>query len=263
MAPENVEVGVGGVMAADLMKKLATAVFVTFALLLGATAWAGDARGPVVVELFTSQGCSSCVPADRLLGELAALDDIVALSFHVDYWDYIGWTDPFASAETTARQHAYARALGQRNVYTPEIVIGGVTHRVGSDTDAVRAAIREVRETAGAGAKVTIEMNGPDVLRVTVGASHYSGAADVLLVRYDARHETPVSRGENAGRTVINHNVVREFRKIGSWSGQETSFDIRWSEITDRGSDSCAVIVQASGTGAVLGAARFDMMAAR
>ncbi len=250
-------------MAADLMKKLATAVIATFSFLLGATAWAGDARGPVVVELFTSQGCSSCVPADRLMGELAALDDIVALSFHVDYWDYIGWTDPFASAETTARQHAYARALGQRNVYTPEIVIGGVTHRVGSDTAAVRAAIREVRETAGAGAKVTIEMNGPDVLRVTVGASHYSGAADVLLVRYDTRHETPVSRGENAGRTVVNYNVVREFHKIGSWSGQETSFEVRWSEITGPGSDSCAVIVQASGTGAVLGAARFDMMAER
>ena len=145
MAPENVEVGVGGVMAADLMKKLATAVFVTFALLLGATAWAGDARGPVVVELFTSQGCSSCVPADRLMGELAALDDIVSLSFHVYYLDYIGWTDPFASAETTARQHAYARALGQRNVYTPEIFIRGVTPRFGSDTDPVRAAIPSVR----------------------------------------------------------------------------------------------------------------------
>ncbi len=116
-----------------------------------------------------------------------------------------------------------------------------------------------MRETAGAGAKVTIEMNGPDVLRVTVGASHYFGAADVLLVRYDERHETPVSRGENAGRTVVNHNVVREFHKIGTWSGQEKSFDVRWSEITERGSDSCAVIVQATGTGPVLGAARFDM----
>ena len=250
-------------MAADLMKPLATAVLATFAFLLGAAAWAGDARGPVVVELFTSQGCSSCVPADRLMGELAARDDVVALSFHVDYWDYIGWTDPFASAETTARQHAYARALGQRNVYTPEIVVGGVTHRVGSDTKAVRAAIRKVRETPGVGAEVTIEMIGPDVLRVTVGASHYFGAADVVLVRYDERLETAVPRGENAGRTVVNHNVVREFRKIGSWSGQEKSFEVRWSETADRGGDHCAVIVQASGTGPVLGAARFDMPAER
>lgn len=229
-------------------------------VVLGSTAaWAGRLNDPVVVELFTSQGCSSCAPADRLMGELAQRDDVLALTFHVNYWDYIGWADPFASEETTQRQRDYARAFGQRNVYTPEIVIGGVTHRVGSDVSAVKGAIRDVGGAPTAGAKVELEMIGPEVLRVSLGASHYFGSADVLLVRFDERHETEVARGENAGRTIVNYNVVRDYRKIGTWSGQPRVFDLDWSDVTSQGRDRCAVIVQAAGMGPVLGAAEFDM----
>lgn len=225
----------------------------------GAVAQAQDGGTPVVVELFTSQGCSSCPPADRFLGELAQRDDVIALSFHVNYWDYIGWQDPFATDATTDRQYRYAERLGQRNVYTPQMVIAGRTHHVGSDVSKVTKAIDEI--TAAPSVAPALELSFPDdqTLRVSVGASHYFGEADVVLVRYDKQRQTDVARGENAGRSLTNFNIVRDVTRIGSWSGMDMDFDLEWAAVTGDGSDGCAVLVQETGNGPVLAAAELRM----
>jgi hypothetical protein len=209
----------------------------------------------IVVELFTSQGCSSCPPADRYMGELAQRDDIIALTFHVDYWDYIGWRDTFATAETTGRQHAYGKALGQRYVYTPEMVIDGRNHKVGSDRLAVKMALREVAGQHSLAIGVSRDSNGKVMVSLPAG----KGRADVLLVRYDRRHDVEVERGENAGKTLTYHNVVRDFRRIGRWDGRATSFSLDPADLRDGGRDGCAILVQADGTGPILGAVRIGL----
>jgi len=161
-------------------------LLVASAGLLAARSAAAEGGGPWAVELFTSQGCSSCPPADRLLGKLARRPDIVALSFHVDYWDYIGWKDRFASKATTERQRAYARTLKQRYVYTPD---GGL----------------EIRLAA---------------------AKLEAGAADVTVFAYDRQHSTPVGRGENEGRRLDNFNVVRRFEVVSRWNGAEAHWTV-------------------------------------
>lgn len=237
---------------------LSRAMAMAVAVIVGALVPAGDAaeppEPPVLVELFTSQGCSSCPPADALAGELRRRDDVVVLSYHVNYWDYIGWRDPFATEETTARQHLYARALQQRSVYTPQMVIGGVVHEVGSNEAAVKAAIERVAERDLPSPEIRTRLTDPDTLRVEIGGSHFWGEADVLLVTYDRERHTEVRRGENAGRALTNYNVVKEIHKIGSWTGQPTSFDVAWTGSSDLRNDGCAIIVQDSEAGPVLAA---------
>jgi hypothetical protein len=209
---------------------------------------------PVVVELFTSQGCSSCPPADALLGELARRKDVVALAFHVDYWDYIGWRDPFASPAATERQRDYARALGLRMVYTPQIVVGGRGDAVGSDREAVQtliaAASREQQVEIGfsrdAEGHLFVEL--PD-------DRGFDGGATVWLAVFDRERETPVARGENAGATLDSYNVVREWRRLGDWSGAAQRLPMPMAPDTAAKHDGCAVIVQRGEAGAVLGAA--------
>ena len=205
---------------------------------------------PVVVELFTSQGCSSCPPADALLGELAQRPGVLALSFHVDYWNYIGWEDPFSSAEATERQRAYSRALRRKMVYTPQMVVAGRKEVSGADRAAVEAAIQSA---AGAATIVPRFLrDDAGAMRVALPAAAASTAATVWLAFLDARHTTPVHRGENAGATLTNHNVVREWRRIGEWRGQALELPL---DPMPEGRDACAVIVQESGNGAILGAA--------
>ncbi len=223
------------------------------AAMLGAAllrpASAEDSSQAVVVELFTSQGCSSCPPADAFLGELAARPDLVALSLHVDYWDYIGWKDPFASPETTLRQRAYARTVGRRMVYTPQMVIDGEHDAVGSDRSAVLRLIDAARRdkipvtltrTAGGGWEVML----PD------SAMALPEPATVWLAFFDKEQVTPVKRGENAGATISNFNVVRQLRALGTWDGRAARF-----ALDSAGSAGCAIIVQEGQTGRVLGAA--------
>jgi hypothetical protein len=209
-----------------------------------------------VVELFTSQGCSSCPAADRFLGELAKRDDLVALSLHVDYWDYIGWKDPFASADITRRQRDYAKMLGLRYVYTPQMVIQGADHATGSDRSSVLQKIAEAR------ALPRVPVNARFVgekLEVTVGDRARAERATVWLAMYDRQHETPVRRGENGGRTLKNYNVVRSMTRIGTWSGQPLVIPATVGESGGRHPDGCAVILQSIKTGRILGAARIDM----
>jgi hypothetical protein len=209
-------------------------------------------KAPVVVELFTSEGCSSCPPADALLGELAQRPDVVPLSFHVDYWDYIGWKDPYASPASTQRQHDYAAALGLHMVYTPQMVVDGRTDVVGSERGDVEAAIGKA---AGPKLAISIEKDASGGYRVVIppAAPPASGPATVWLALFDSARETSVKQGENGGRTLKEFNIVREWRQIGSWDGSALSLPLAMTGEPDQ--DGCAVIVQAGPVGPILGAA--------
>ncbi|MEX2617477.1 MAG: DUF1223 domain-containing protein [Alphaproteobacteria bacterium] len=213
---------------------------------------AGEAKSPVVVELFTSQGCSSCPPAEAYLRELADRPDIIALELHVDYWDYIGWKDPFAAHAFVERQRNYSGNLGERYVYTPQMVIGGRTHAVGSDRSQVEAAIRSVRDQMSPGPSLVLSRDG-DKIQVQIGAIDSGDTFDVYFVTYDAKHVTKIQRGENRGMTLINRNIVRTFEHIGNWVGKP--LDLTVSLAGKKGDGGCAVLVQEQDAGPILTAA--------
>jgi hypothetical protein len=209
---------------------------------------------PAVAELFTSQGCASCPPADAYLAELAAREDVIALAFHVDYWNYIGWTDPFAAPWATARQRSYERSLNQRYVYTPELVIGGRAQVVGSNRDAVEKLLAAPRPPAAAAIALSRTPDG--ALDVRVGAAiagKPAANATVWLARFDGEQVTRVARGENGGRTLRDVNIVRRFERIGAWSGEQ--LDLRVPAAADDGEGGCAVLVQEAGAGPNVAAA--------
>lgn len=208
----------------------------------------------VVVELFTSQGCSSCPPADAFFGELAARADVLALGLHVDYWDYIGWKDVFGDRAYSERQRDYARFAGRRSVYTPQMIINGEDHIVGNHPQDVQDLVRKHQ---GQGDDVSVQATrrgGKAALTVSAKAGTTPREADVLLVRYMPRGVTEISRGENAGREIEYANIVTDIRPLGRW-------DMRAPltlNVPLRGKDKAAIIVQAKGPGAVLGAARIN-----
>ena len=227
------------------------------AVLVSGPALAGSNK--VVVELYTSQGCSSCPPADALLGELAARDDVIALSFHVDYWNYLGWKDPFSSAAYTDRQRNYRAAFGLRYVYTPQIISGGTQQSVGSHRGKVLRGIEKARTAQ----QVKVDIGHPDkkTALVTIGAGKASaGKATVWLFAYDKSHTTEIQRGENGGVKLTNTNVVRAIRPIGKWNGKKTEISVPITMLGIDNQDGCAIVVQDSRTGAILGAADFPLM---
>jgi len=212
---------------------------------------------PVVVELFTSQGCSSCPPADELLGELAQQPGVIALAMHIDYWDYIGWKDPFANPELTARQRAYVRSLGLRYVYTPQMVIDGGTDVVGLHRNSVLGAIEEAAKERKA---LNVSFSREDGGKVIIPAGHAPDeGATIWLAVFDSRHETEVRRGENAGRKLLDYNVVRKMTPLGTWSGAAMEIPFDMAAAAAGGQDGCAVIVQQGKTGMVLGAAQMPL----
>ena len=185
----------------------------------------GRARRLVVAELFTSQGCSSCPPADAVLRDLvASRPDVLALGFHVTYWDRLGWRDPFALEAATLRQRGYAALSGIGGVYTPQMVVDGRYDVVGSDRPGVLAALARA---AGAGdSGITLDLSRRDGgLAVIVGAAAGVARGQVLLVGYDNQHGTQVARGENAGRRLVNANVVRAMVPLGAWQGSEVRLE--------------------------------------
>jgi hypothetical protein len=226
--------------------------------LLASTAEAGDnVRHGTVVELFTSQGCSSCPPADVYLGELAKRDDLVALTFNVDYWDYLGWKDTLADPAYTQRQRAYAAAMRDRGVYTPEMVIGGRTHAVGSNRAAVMAEVEKVRRQDTQRLHIGLSKeNGHVVVRLPEGPAPKE--ATIWLARYDHVQEVPVRKGENGGRTLKYYNVVRELTNLGLWRGEAKEIAYMADELAKGGRTGCAVIVQQGSHGPILGAAAID-----
>jgi hypothetical protein len=221
-------------------------------------AWAQSGGSPVVVELYTSEGCSSCPPADALLFDLREEDDVIALAFHVDYWDYLGWQDRFAKPDFTNRQRAYARSLGSPMVYTPQLVVNGADHVVGSARGQVFAAIDSARAHPGINLDIGLAMGDHHSLVVSIPAAAYNGEATIWFVRYALNEETPVSAGENAGRILRHANVVEELTAIGMWKGEAMDITLPWEAI--EGSHEtyedfgCAIIVQPEGLGPILGA---------
>lgn len=216
--------------------------------------------GPIVLELFTSQGCSSCPPADKLLGELAEEPDVLALAYHVDYWNYIGWVDPFSSKAMSDRQRRYGQALGLSSIYTPQLVIDGEVDVVGSRRPQVLSALEARRRARpGPGVRVTLERDGGDFILTldAVGEGEMSGA-ELLLVGSDDRHVTDVPRGENRGRTLEDFAVVRFFTRLGIWDGKTARYRIPADAATVN-SDRLSVLVQAPGHGRIFGAGRLAL----
>ncbi|QGZ59450.1 DUF1223 domain-containing protein [Paraburkholderia acidiphila] len=202
---------------------------------------------PVVVELFTSEGCSSCPPADAFLSELSRdRPDLLPLAFHVTYWNSLGWQDPYSLEAATQRQAAYGVRFGD-SPYTPEMVIDGRKGLVGSNRRAAEAAFAIARKSDEAEVTVSGVRHG-STISVTVGRG--TGHAQVVLVGYDAEHETNVARGENTGRTLRESNIVRSIQTVGEWTG--TSLKL---ESTTPAGEQAAILIQ-SADGAIIGAAR-------
>ncbi len=220
-------------------------------LIAGEAARAGG--NDVLVELFTSQGCNSCPPADAALGEYAALEGVVALSLHVDYWDYLGWRDTFADSAHTKRQYAYRAAFGERAVYTPQIVVDGRTGVVGSKKAQVAALIADAQHTSpGAGIRLDATDDGL-VAMLSPGA--VEGPFTVWCAVYDRSRTVEIGRGENRGKTLTYSNVVRELRRLAEWTAQAPQ---RVKVLRPASGQGVAVWVQRGEGGPVLGAAKYE-----
>ncbi|MBU6463497.1 MAG: DUF1223 domain-containing protein [Bradyrhizobium sp.] len=200
-----------------------------------------------VVELFTSQGCSSCPPADKLLGELSKDPSIVALSMPIDYWDYLGWKDTLADSRFSARQRAYSHVRGDRDVYTPQAVINGSMHVIGSDRSSIENAIDETGKTSGVmSVPVSMSVTGRQI-NVSVAASRNGPAAmhgEVWICSVSKAVPISIGRGENRGREVTYYNVVRNLLKVGDWNGTPYSWTVPLENISRDGVDAAAVYVQ-------------------
>jgi hypothetical protein len=224
----------------------------------GSAAAAGPAEParPVVVELYTSQGCSSCPPADALLGQLSARKDVLAVSLPVTYWDMLGWRDTLASDANTRRQKAYAKQLGRGGVYTPQMIIDGTSDVVGSREQKVDAAIA-ARMTDMETVPVDLEANRQQV-RIAVGQSAEAGYdATIWLFGILPQATVRIGDGENGGRTLTYRNVVREIRAVGTWKGQPVTVTLPRAEAGPP-HEGIAVVVQQGGYGRVVGAALLD-----
>ena len=215
--------------------------------LFPATASAGER--PVVIELFTSQGCSSCPPANAFLNEMSKRRaDVLPLAFHVTYWDRLGWKDPFSLEAATVRQDRYGHRFGDGS-YTPEMVVNGSVGLVGSHRDEVNAAIEQAKRDQNSSADVSVDKVGENVA-IRIGSGNGNGK--VLLIGFDREHTTKIGRGENGGRTLAESNVVRSIRPVGEWSGKPLQIDERFPEGQD-----AAVVIESS-DGRIVGAARLS-----
>lgn len=239
------------------LKSLIAATLLLTSPLSAQAAEPGAAR-PIVVELFTSQGCSSCPPADAYLQELAKRDDVLALSFPVNIWDYLGWQDTLAAPANVERQRGYVARLGGRSVYTPQMVIDGVEDAVGSRIGHVERAIELRAETKTDDVPITFASDA-DTLQLTVGASSKRRNATLWLVRYTDATSVSIEAGENRGRSITYANVVREMVPIAMWHGEEVSLELPKVALMSQGYDGCAAILQEDGFGPIFGVARLDM----
>lgn len=222
---------------------------------LTAPAAASDFKG--VVELFTSQGCSSCPPADAELARLAEKGEVLALSYHVDYWNYKGWVDTLATKASTNRQYGYADTLNRKGVYTPQAVINGLDHANGANPTAIRALVDKLAAT-GQGLSVDVEADYDDAgVTITIGPG--SGEASIVAVYFDDANTVEIERGENAGSTITYRHSVREIETVGMWAGAAQTFRLPASVLSAREGSGCAILLQLVGRdgapGRILGAA--------
>jgi hypothetical protein len=199
-----------------------------------------------VVELFTSQGCSSCPPADKIIGELAKDPNVIALSMPIDYWDYLGWKDTLADSRFSARQKAYSHVRGDRDVYTPQVVVNGSAHLIGSDRAGIEGAIKDTSKTDGVmSVPVTMTLSGKQI-NVSVAASKAPNAAhgEVWICSVSKAIPIAIGRGENRGQEITYHNVVRNLLKVGDWNGSSGSWTVPLENISRDGVDAAVVYVQ-------------------
>ncbi|WDR04425.1 DUF1223 domain-containing protein [Devosia rhodophyticola] len=238
---------------------LAFSLSLAATMLLAAPALAEKNRlqAKAVVELFTSQGCSSCPPADKLLTRLSADDDVIALAYHVDYWDYIGWPDTFGSPENSEYQRAYAKNWESSRIYTPQMVINGTTGVVGSRQNDVTGALSD----AALAVPIDLRM-GNDMLKVSIAGKAGAGKATVWLVSYATRSSVVIERGENAGKTMIYSNVVKGRHMLGMWE-PETGAELKLplGELLQSPNSGIAILVQQEHgnlPGPIIGAAAIE-----
>ncbi len=226
-------------------------------------------RPKAVVELFTSQGCGFCPPADELLADLARSDDVVALAYHVDYWDYLGWRDTMASPENTARQQEYSRAFRTRSVFTPQAIVNGREQMNGAKRGKVEAAVRRMADGGpggggegrrlGMSVDVGVSYEGGMMVIETGAAERPVRNAQILIVYFEPATRVKIERGKNAGRELTYWNAVSGFHSAGMWHGEKTRIELPRNEIARKGAGGCAVLVQEMDAndlpGAILGAA--------
>ncbi len=224
--------------------------------------WAAAGKTPVVVELFTSQGCSSCPPADAFMEELRQHENVIGLTLNVDYWDYLGWRDTLASSEYSRRQRTYASKRGDGQVYTPQMVINGQLHAVGSRrSDVLDAVAKEVARTSGRTVPIAIAKSGSDVV-VDIGAAEAGGdvhEATVWMVMVKDAVPIQIGRGENTGREITYYNVARKFMPAGAWHGKALRMEYPEKELMAAGVSGCCVLLQVDGNGPIIGAADYGL----
>jgi hypothetical protein len=242
------------------MKSISILTLAAAALMLAAPAHAGDIRvnPKAVVELFTSQGCSSCPKADALFSELGKRGDLITLAWHVDYWDYIGWPDTFADPANSDRQRAYAESWGSSRIYTPQMIVNGAKGVVGSRDKEVAGAIDE----AGLAVPVALTL-GATMLEVSVGPQAGGSEAVVWLVTFKDHAAVMIERGENAGKTVDYAQIVTGKQMLGMWDAAAgTHLKLPLSELTADGSNGAVILVQSDKDGLpgpILGAAQVQL----
>ncbi|WP_320201352.1 DUF1223 domain-containing protein [Agrobacterium sp. rho-13.3] len=195
-----------------------------------------------VVELFTSQGCASCPPADETLRKLIQKGDVVGLSYHVDYWNYLGWADSLASKENTERQYGYARALGRNNVYTPQAVVNGRDHVKGADIQAIYKKLDSFKN-AGEGLNVPVKAQRlSDEIEIDIGAGQ--GKADVVVAYFTREQIVDVQKGENQGKKISYWHSVYDVQTVGMWNGSSMTVKLPASVMSKAKNGGCAVLLQ-------------------
>ncbi len=230
------------------MLKLPCACLIAAALACQPVGAAENSR-PAVVELYTSQGCSSCPPADSLLGVISQRPNVLALAFHVDYWNDLGWTDPYSLRDAVIRQSAYSKTRGESSVYTPQVVVDGHDQYLGSDEKGIERAVAELRT----GVPVTLDVFDRNLV-IALGGAQCLAPSDVIAITFLRKATSKIGRGENAGRTLEEFNIVRSIQQIGTWNGNAAIFRMPLSAVPKDATD-FAVLVQLPGPAQIVGAA--------
>jgi hypothetical protein len=218
---------------------------------------------PILLELFTSQGCSSCPPADALLTQLGKKPGLVTLSFSVDYWNYLGWHDTLSSPENSERQRDYARSRGDGRVYTPQLVVDGIYHVNGANEAAIEMAVRKAKKRLEAvQVPVTMRAEGNSLV-IDIGAAPKTSdmrKATVWLAVAKEKETVAISRGENRGKTVTYSHPVRELTPIGMWKGEKMTLRLPLNDLQTIGGDCLVAMLQVEDTGPILGVAQYERM---
>lgn len=226
----------------------------------GAVPALAQSKPPVVVELFTSQGCSSCPPADQMFNTLADDSNLVTLSYHVNYWDYLGWKDTLAKEDFSQRQYDYAHNRGDMDVYTPQVIVQGVSHHVGSNLTEIQSAVKSATASTGPWVTPVLTTQGQNV-EVFIPALGGAPGCTVWLASVVPSKTIKVERGENAGKEITYRNVVRALLPAGMWSGEAVSLKMPASSVLPHDCRRCVALVQVGKGGPIIGAAAVTVTA--